>query len=343
VTRTPTCTRSCRPRRNAKRWRPNSSTWTSRRRATRWRKQPRLPDALRLKPKPNPAEHHLTGPWRVIADNIINPALENPVSTVLTMNPVGGTVAAVGMAKDVAEYGGQKAAELSLPATCGRWLRQTRNGSAANGPPSKRPCSRCRSRCTGRRSVRKVGPMLRAEIPTDAHAPIRAALKNLTPAEVQHALNDPHLGAMTRRALAGEPSVPKVETAEQSALREPSERNLGPSVPQKVRESIRTAYRSALVTPNAEIEGQAPTLADALNQMGASGKRAQHISERRMGLRSSDRRSETSTKTSNASWRPQRQRSMTSALREPMRSTNRSARGTDVRAAGAREAAKEAA
>lgn len=60
------------------------------------------------------------------------------------------------------------------------------------------------------------------------------------------------------------------------------ERFSGPGLPAKARQAVKTAYRSALVTPYAEIEGQAPELANALMDAGAAPKRAQHIATRRL-------------------------------------------------------------
>lgn len=60
------------------------------------------------------------------------------------------------------------------------------------------------------------------------------------------------------------------------------ERFSGLGLPAKARQAVKTAYRSALVTPYAEIEDQAPGLADALMNAGAAPKRAQHIATRRL-------------------------------------------------------------
>ena len=60
------------------------------------------------------------------------------------------------------------------------------------------------------------------------------------------------------------------------------ERFSGPGLTAKAKEAVKTAYRSALVTPYAEIERQAPALADALTNAGAAPKRAEHIATRRL-------------------------------------------------------------
>jgi hypothetical protein len=62
------------------------------------------------------------------------------------------------------------------------------------------------------------------------------------------------------------------------------ERFAGLPVSQRIRTGVRNAYRSAFVTPYAEIEGEAPELAATLNAAGAATKRAEHISERRLPL-----------------------------------------------------------
>lgn len=72
-------------------------------------------------------------------------------------------------------------------------------------------------------------------------------------------------------------------TAEDLAMAGGGERFAGVGIPSRAAKAIKTAYRSAVVTPYAEIEGQAPALAQALTRAGASKARAQHISERRMG------------------------------------------------------------
>lgn len=61
------------------------------------------------------------------------------------------------------------------------------------------------------------------------------------------------------------------------------ERFSGIPLPSKAIQAGKVAYRSAMTTPYAEIEGQAPALAEALTKAGASRARAEHIATRRMG------------------------------------------------------------
>jgi hypothetical protein len=62
------------------------------------------------------------------------------------------------------------------------------------------------------------------------------------------------------------------------------ERFSGLPITQRIRTGVRNAYRSAFVTPYAEIEQEAPALAATLNAAGAAPKRAEHIAERRLPL-----------------------------------------------------------
>lgn len=94
------------------------------------------------------------------------------------------------------------------------------------------------------------------------------------------------------RALPEDMAIPNVmgskaprpiaPPAEELAPTGVEERFSGPGLPARARQAVKTAYRSALVTPYAEIEGQAPELADALMNAGAAPKRAQHIATRRL-------------------------------------------------------------
>lgn len=423
--------------------------------ATRILSEPKNPTASKLPEIP------VVSP---ILRHIVNPALEHPLALALTgplaFTPPGAAVVGAGMAGRVSDYGFQKAAEQSLPDDVRKMAEHDPTRISGEEAAVDAGMLAVGPLIHGATKGLKAGlpKIAHGEIPAgDAHTPIRNALANMTPKEIQNALDDPHLGPMTRKALgdmpapvvnrsrpsgpdirgdvfglpdegtavirdrahefakgnlvnttvrnaptgwdvtitqnainhatfAGNPGdwhagvsslsklpelirdgqyhsteatrgsllkrrdVPlhhtlrapftvdgrpyvaeltlreyiaepandkklfhvnaiKIEPADPASsglppsttgasAAEPTgsehkiapedlagegERFSGPGIPTKVRDAIRTAYRSALVTPNAEIEGQAPALADALNKSGASSKRAQHISERRMG------------------------------------------------------------
>lgn len=246
------------------------------------------PDATRQGEAPNPNAKKMTGVSGFVLRNVVDPMLEHPLATALTANPVGGAIAAAGMAKDVAGYAGQKAAEMTLPADVRKMAEQDPERISGEQAAVEAFMLALPGVLKGVKvGAKALGSLKGAEIPADAYVPIRNALKNLTPKEIQIALADPHLGPMTKAALESAPKkAPKVEAPKVAdvdlATAGDTERHAGLPIMSKTRDAIRTAYRSALVTPNAGIEGQAPDLAESLNLLGASSKRAQHMSERRL-------------------------------------------------------------
>jgi hypothetical protein len=88
------------------------------------------------------------------------------------------------------------------------------------------------------------------------------------------------VAASSAPAPAGAPPV--ADEAELAAAG--GERFSGLPVTQRIRTGVRNAFRSAFVTPYAEIEQEAPELAATLNAAGAATKRAQHIADRRLPL-----------------------------------------------------------
>lgn len=64
---------------------------------------------------PNPNAKPLTGLPRILTQYVAEPILDHPIATIMTAGIPGGTLVAGGlMAKDIAEYAGQKAAELQM-------------------------------------------------------------------------------------------------------------------------------------------------------------------------------------------------------------------------------------
>lgn len=124
----------------------------------------------------------------------------------------------------------------------------------------------------------------------DPDQPIRGASAGVLTGEVLHG------GAKAAGKIRAAKSTPIAETVAEApkveasaptdadlAAAGPQERNLGFSIGTKARDAIRTAYRSAMVTPYANIEAQAPALSDALLTAGAAKARAQHIGTTRIG------------------------------------------------------------
>lgn len=68
-------------------------------------------------PRPNPQARKLTGPARILTQYLAQPMVDNPVQTVATsLLPLPLALPGIAhMGKDIAQYVGQKAAELSLP------------------------------------------------------------------------------------------------------------------------------------------------------------------------------------------------------------------------------------
>jgi hypothetical protein len=73
------------------------------------------------------------------------------------------------------------------------------------------------------------------------------------------------------------------EEAGVGANEDPEFRFAGPGLLPNQRAALRRGYRSAVVTPYADIEGEAPDLVAALHKGGAANARALHIASRRTG------------------------------------------------------------
>jgi hypothetical protein len=99
---------------------------------------------------------------------------------------------------------------------------------------------------------------------------------------------------LTRRGLSADPADLMARHEEMQAERagmqeeagvganeDPEFRFAGPGLLPTQRAALRRGYRSALVTPYADIEGEAPDLVAALHKGGAANARALHIASRR--------------------------------------------------------------
>lgn len=140
---------------------------------------------------------------------------------------------------------------------------------------------------------REVDAMARANRPAPA-LPQRARPVEAVPSEpaaFPNPSNRPPLTERERLAM----SIPQERWDATDATGRPrvsdeqlaaagGERFSGIGLPREAREGLRTAYRSALVTPYAEIEGAHPELANALSMAGAAPKRAEHIADRRLSF-----------------------------------------------------------
>lgn len=74
-------------------------------------------DVARVGTPKNPQATHLPEPIKSVADFLINPAMENPLTTTAAvMLPPVGLAMAGGALKRIVDYGAQKAAEMTLPA-----------------------------------------------------------------------------------------------------------------------------------------------------------------------------------------------------------------------------------
>ena len=73
-------------------------------------------ETRRGRPAPNPHAKRLPEPLASISDYVVEPAMDNPITTAaMTAAPVLGIPSALGAAKRVVQYGAQKAAEETLP------------------------------------------------------------------------------------------------------------------------------------------------------------------------------------------------------------------------------------
>lgn len=77
------------------------------------------------------------------------------------------------------------------------------------------------------------------------------------------------------------PEAQEVPRETPTTAPEPEYLHAGPGVTPEQRGAIRTAYRSAMVTPYAELENQNPALAQALNEAGAGRDFGRFLAERR--------------------------------------------------------------
>lgn len=240
-------------------------------------------------PNTNPHPQHLPEPVASLMKYGVDPMMEHPLATTImgASGPIGGALGLAGMVKDITEYGGQKAAELSLPDDVRRMAeadpsrisgKQAAVEAGLLASPSPMKAIQALDRNAAAAGIAEARAF--AEHAQRTSRPTLTAARPTTPVSPLEYLRP---DMMRDEPPTTTPSLPHVETMTETTLRGPQERNLGFALADKTRANIRNAYRSAIVTPYAEIEREAPDLANALLSAGASRSRAQHISQTRMG------------------------------------------------------------